>query len=219
MVSDQFTPGLDVFAAGGGKIGVSYQTFINWSALLTGGGPEAVSGFAGPGGPGAGQAIFAGNGIIASIDNSNQQGVAAGEDTDDGAGVTTGIEFAIPLSVLGHGPGEAIKVAAFINGSNHDYLSNQVLAPLGGSGNLGEPRSLDFAGIPGDQFVIVVESEFSSCVGDFNADGQVNGADFGSLLASWGPCPDCEPDLNDDGTVNGADVGLLLAVWGGCPEG
>ena len=212
-----FAPDFWIDFTGGGEIGVSYQSFINWSALLTGGGPDAVSGFAGPGGPGAGQAIFAGNGIIASIDNSNQQGVAAGEDTDDGAGVTTGIEFAIPLSVLGHVPGDAIKVAAFINGSDHDYLSNQVLGPLGGSGNLGEPRSLDFAGIPGAQFVIVVESE--SCEGDFNADGQVNGADFGSLLASWGPCRDCEPDLNGDGSVNGADVGLLLAVWGGCPEG
>ncbi|MCP4013243.1 MAG: hypothetical protein GY728_09050, partial [Phycisphaeraceae bacterium] len=46
---------------------------------------------------------------------------------------------------------------------------------------------------------------------------QVDGADFGSLLASWGPCPSCPADLNDDGVVDGADVGLMLSVWGPCP--
>ncbi|MCP4834683.1 MAG: hypothetical protein GY895_07935 [Phycisphaera sp.] len=56
----------------------------------------------------------------------------------------------------------------------------------------------------------------STCTGDFNDDGQVNGADFGAILAAWGPCPGCPEDLNDDGTVGGADVGLLLSVWGPC---
>ncbi len=56
-----------------------------------------------------------------------------------------------------------------------------------------------------------------SCTGDFNDDGLVNGADFGSLLAAWGPCPGCPEDLNGDGSVTGADVGLLLSVWGACP--
>ena len=65
----------------------------------------------------------------------------------------------------------------------------------------------------------VVEGQSSPCLGDFNDDGQVNGADFGSLLASWGLCKGCPPDLNGDGSVNGADVGLLLSVWGPCPEG
>ena len=215
----EFSPDFWIDFTGGGEFGVTYETFINWSRLSTGGGPEATWGFAGPGGPGAGQAIFAGNGVIASIDNSNTTGVSAGEGFDDGAGVSTGIELAIPLSVLGHVPGDGIKVAAFINGSNHDFLSNQVLGPLGGSANLGEPRSLDFAVIPGLQFVTVVEGESSPCLGDFNDDGQVNGADFGSLLASWGLCKACPPDLNGDGSVNGADVGLLLSVWGPCPEG
>ena len=113
--------------------------------------------------------------------------------------------------------GDPIAVAAFVNGSAHDFVSNQVLGPLGGAGNLGEPRVVDFGGIPGDQFVVVMEGESPPCPGDFNGDGQVNGADFGSLLAAWGPCADCGPDLNEDGVVNGADVGLLLAVWGPCP--
>jgi hypothetical protein len=49
---------------------------------------------------------------------------------------------------------------------------------------------------------------------DFNGDGQVNGADLGLLLASWGPCKGCPEDLNGDGQVNGADLGLMLADWG-----
>ena len=55
------------------------------------------------------------------------------------------------------------------------------------------------------------------CPADFNGDGVVNGADFGSILAAWGPCAGCPEDLNGDGVVNGADVGGLLAAWGACP--
>lgn len=55
------------------------------------------------------------------------------------------------------------------------------------------------------------------CDGDFNDDGVVNGADFGSILAAWGACGGCPEDLNGDGDVGGADVGLLLSVWGACP--
>jgi len=76
---------------------------------------------------------------------------------------------------------------------------------------------VDFGAISGDQFVVAVEGAAPPCPGDLNDDRQVDGADFGSLLASWGPCPDCDADLDGDGQVNGADVGLLLSGWGGCP--
>ena len=217
IFDDGFAPDFWIDFTGGGEFGVSYDTFINWSPLLTEGGDEGGWGFAGPGGAGAGLAIFAGNGIIASINNSNTAGVSAGDGLDDGVGVTTGIELAIPLVVIGNTEGNRIAVAAFVNGSNHDFLSNQVIGPLGGSSNLGEPRIVDFNAIPGPQFTVVVEGESVPCVGDFNGDGVVNGADFGSLLAAWGPCKRCAPDLDGDGEVDGADVGLLLAVWGACP--
>ena len=55
------------------------------------------------------------------------------------------------------------------------------------------------------------------CNADFNDDGMVDGADFGSLLVAWGPCEGCPEDLNGDGNVDGADVGLLLVEWGICP--
>ena len=63
--------------------------------------------------------------------------------------------------------------------------------------------------------VVIVEDP---CIGDVNGDSQVNGADLGLLLGSWGACPTgCPADLNDDGNVNGADLGLMLGAWGVCP--
>ena len=55
----------------------------------------------------------------------------------------------------------------------------------------------------------------SSCTGDLNFDGQVNGADLGVLLSDWGGNQD---DLNGDGVVDGADLGTLLSNWGACPQ-
>ena len=76
-------------------------------------------------------------------------------------------------------------------------------------------------GFPDVNWVVELETTLTcdtgSCPGDFNGDGVVNGADFGSLLAAWGPCSGCPEDLNGDGVVNGADVGGVLAAWGNCP--
>ena len=55
----------------------------------------------------------------------------------------------------------------------------------------------------------------SSCQGDLDGSGAVDGADLGSLLAAWGqPGP---ADLDGSGAVDGADLGTLLAAWGACP--
>jgi hypothetical protein len=58
------------------------------------------------------------------------------------------------------------------------------------------------------------------CPADLNGDRQVNGADLGLMLGSWGPCPSnpCAADLNGDNQVNGADLGLMLGAWGACPQ-
>ncbi len=54
------------------------------------------------------------------------------------------------------------------------------------------------------------------CPGDVNCDGEIDGADLGLLLGSWGPCGGCPADINGDGQVNGADLGLMLGAWGPC---
>ena len=197
-----------------------YVSYINYAELLTGGGDFGFAGFAGPGGAGAAGALITDNFIQAAIDNSNAAGVTGGDqlEPDGGAGVTTGVEIAIPLSALNHTAGDAIRICAFINGGGHDFVSNQVVGTLGGGGNLGEPRFVNFNDIPGDQFFTVpTDGPGGGCFGDLNDDGVINGADFGSLLASWGACAGCPADLNMDDEVNGADVGLMLSVWGVCP--
>jgi hypothetical protein len=57
------------------------------------------------------------------------------------------------------------------------------------------------------------------CAGDLTGDGNVDGADIGVLLGSWGACAGaCAADLNADGAVTGADLGTLLGAWGACPQ-
>ena len=67
--------------------------------------------------------------------------------------------------------------------------------------------------------VTIISPESAPCIGDFNGDGDVNGADFGALLAAWGKCGGCPEDLDGNGVVAGSDLGVLLSVWGECPGG
>jgi hypothetical protein len=50
----------------------------------------------------------------------------------------------------------------------------------------------------------------SPCAGDFNGDGNRDGADLGVLLAGWGTPAG---DMNGDGNTDGADLGAFLAVF------
>ncbi|MGE3180285.1 MAG: PEP-CTERM sorting domain-containing protein [Phycisphaerae bacterium] len=130
-----------------------YQTFANYATLATGGGGPGMF-IGGPGGAGPGGILVGSNGITIAIDNSNVGGVD-GASINDPSSVLTGIEILIPLSELGNPTGD-IRVSAFINGGGHDFLSNQVLGGIGGAGNLGEPRNVDFSAIGGNQYFTVV---------------------------------------------------------------
>jgi hypothetical protein len=81
------------------------------------------------------------------FDNSNTAGISGGTGAADpvaAQAVTTGIEIAIPLSALGN-PTSDIKVTAFINGANHDYVSNQILGGFAApQNNLGSDGSANF---------------------------------------------------------------------------
>lgn len=93
-----------------------------------------------------------GNGIGVAFNNSNVAGVLGGTGAANAAAaqaVTTGIELAIPLAAIGN-PVGPFKISAMINGSNHDYLSNQFLGGLAaGSGNLGGDGNGGFNGTVG----------------------------------------------------------------------
>ncbi|MBC7834140.1 MAG: hypothetical protein H7Y88_03450 [Phycisphaerales bacterium] len=133
--------------------GGTYQMFANFAEVLSAGGGAGM--FLGGASHTPAQVIGP-NGIIISMNNSNVAGVDGGTGPASGLGVFTGVELVIPLSALGDPSGE-IRISAFINGGGHDFLANQVLGGLGaGTGNLGEPRNVDFSAIAGDQFFTVI---------------------------------------------------------------
>jgi hypothetical protein len=72
------------------------------------------------------------SGIGVGYDNTNVGGILGGDLAADpvaAAAVTTGVELVIPLAAIGNpGAGDTILITAHINGSNHDFLSNQSLA-------------------------------------------------------------------------------------------
>jgi hypothetical protein len=137
------TPQIRVHYAELGNPGVGYFVGVGLFAHQTLGGALT------DGDPGA-------PAILATINNSNTAGVTGGNgiEIDGGAWVTTGIELAIPLSALGN-PTQDIRVTAFVNGAQHDFVSNQVLGGLFGAPNLGEPRLVNLNDVPFDQFFTI----------------------------------------------------------------
>ena len=67
---------------------------------------------------------------------------------------------------------------------------------------------------------VVLEIPGEPCSADIfpvdGGDGAIGPGDLGVLLASWGPCPQCDADLTGDETVGPADLAQLLASWGAC---
>lgn len=150
-----FSPRYWISVTGGDVGGGMYGFFANGAELLPGGGGNGQF-LGGNDGQSAGALTGGTNflGVLAAINNSNIAGVSGMSVGDPGA-VTTGIELQVPLASLGLAPGSVFRLAAMINGGGHDFLSNQVLAGIGGAGNLGDPRNVDFTTIPGDQFVTI----------------------------------------------------------------
>ncbi|MDW8104689.1 MAG: dockerin type I domain-containing protein, partial [Armatimonadota bacterium] len=133
--------------------GAPYRLYANYAEL----GNPGVGLYLGNTGAASDGVLVDGNnpfGIRVTINNSNVAGVTGGTGLGNGAGVLTGVELAIPLSAIGN-PSGPFKVCVFINGLFHDFLSNQVLAGIGGGGNLGEPRQVNFGSIPGNQYFVV----------------------------------------------------------------
>lgn len=97
-----------------------------------------------------------------AIDNSNVAGVVGGDGSEteigDPGNVLTGLEFSIPLTELGltsTGFVGDIKITAFINGSNHDFIANQFSGDGINAGNVGNfPPDLETE-FAGEQFVTV----------------------------------------------------------------
>lgn len=214
--------------------GDTFATYANYAELHTEG--AGFGEFIGQGSSGAKGVIIGATGIELALDNSNVGGVGYGEGLGCGEGVTTGVEIAIPLYLFdwdgGAGNISTAKVCAFINNGGHDYMSNQVIGGLGGSGNLGDPRYVNFELIAGNQYyslgdvaapcpdptgaccldIECSDLSLGDCValgGDYHGDGSF-------CNSSPPPCaPEpCEGDVNGDGIVNVADVLIVIGNWG-----
>ena len=215
----------------GGEV---FATYANYAELRTLG--AGFGTYIGEGTSGADGVIFGKTGMMLALNNSNTGGVGFGEGLGCGEGVTTGIEIAIPLYLFDfEGDGVDItsaKICAFINNGGHDYMSNQVLGGLSGSGNLGDPRYVNFEGIGGQQYFTVgdvagpcpdptgaccldvecsdlSDAECLALGGEYNGDGSFcNG--------NPPPCaPEpCQGDVNGDGIVDVSDILIVIGNWG-----
>ena len=107
--------------------------------------------------------------IQATVNNSNFLGVDGSGCYDDPAvflqyTVATGVEIAIPLAAIGN-PSGPIKVCAFVNGTAHDFVSNQTLGPIWNGvttdcePNPGEPTVVNFSALPGTHYFTVKNSQ------------------------------------------------------------
>lgn len=158
-------------ATAGNATASSGEAFLNFATLPTGG--SGTGTYLGTTNQfGVATTLTGGNnlGIEFGINNSNTAGVVGGlgaADTAAAQAATTGLEFAIPLSLIGNPTwGGGVKVSAFINSFNHTFMSNQVLGGVpSGTGNLGAPSTVNFANISGDQFVAVPEPASMAALG------------------------------------------------------
>ena len=202
--------------------GTPTSLYANIAQVLTDGG--GIGAYLGSGAPGTVAIDNAKYGVKVALNNANVAGVGADGGSVDGSGVSTGVEVAIPLSLMGYDAAtqQNIKVCAMINGGGHDWLSNQLIGGLGaGSSNLAEPRLVNLSSIAGYQYAVIVVDAAEpacpvvppACPADLNDDGIIDGADLAAVLGGWGTNGG---DTNGDLTTDGADLAAVLSAWGLC---
>jgi hypothetical protein len=126
-----------------------------------------------PGGPGTLTGGTNPHGVEMTLDNRNTGGVTFGCGAASGAGVTTGIEWAIPLAAIGD-PTGCVKVCALVI-NKVKAVSNQMLGPApAGTCPLGVASGVDLSALAGDQF-------FTVCPGSV----PVNAGTWGALKATY----------------------------------
>ncbi|MCA9310759.1 MAG: hypothetical protein KDA21_06105 [Phycisphaerales bacterium] len=143
------------------------------------------------------------------VNNSNTEGVGGGTGVQNGAGVFTGIELAIPLSAIGN-PECDVRLTSFINSPARDSVSNQFLPGIHGGPALGESRNVNLAAIPGDQFVTIGRTDISPPVGGldgqrFTATASVYAPQGYTLRWTRNDLP-----LSNDGRITGANTSRLV---------
>lgn len=145
------------FATGSDVWGFGPFTLHGWVAelLTSGGGPGAYLGSTGAG-PTAG--LTGGTNpldIGLAIDNRNVAGVPEGCAPAWGSGVSTGVEWAVPLATLGD-PSGCVRLSAFFVYRGMFRVGNQCLPPMpAGTCGTAYPSALNFAALAGDQSLLL----------------------------------------------------------------
>jgi hypothetical protein len=197
--------------------GDNNNMFLNFSELNTNGG--GLGGFLGqvatPNPNRQGSGTVGGAGGLPKVDfgynDSNVAGVAGGSGAADqtaAAAVSTGNEVAIDLSQIG--ALENFKIMIGINGSNHDFWSNQFLKGLvPPQGNLGSDGMGNF--IPPGSVSLV---DFSTIAGD-----QFETITYHAPLSQWAHVGDgnwnAGANWTGDGVPNAPDARAVLGIGGG----
>jgi hypothetical protein len=198
---------------GGDTGGGVYGLFVDFAQLREAADP-GVGYFVGAGGAGTSGSLSGGSnpyGIRCTINNGNIAGVAGGTACGSGAGsVLTGVEIEIPLAAFGMTADDvsAIAACAFVNGSGHDFVSNQVLPSLAcPQGNLGDPRNVNLSD--------VMEAPNTATV-------QMPKKAAGPWYEKWRAATPGNPNPNDQGSIDTdpATPGIQpahsgLSVWPG----
>ena len=229
---DGFAPDLYVTLGGGltkTKEGEVYVFYADAAELRTEGGGNGA--YLGSGGAGPDGMLDGSNGIMIAVDNSNVDGVSWGTGISCGEGVTTGIEIGVPLYLFDWDAPQNVEdaaICAFVNASDHAFVSNQVLGGIGGGDNFGEPRLIDFNTVPGNQFFVaggVAEpcpdvsgaccTDTDCSVGSEEYCADLGGTYLGdSSTCDDQPCAeDCPSDVTGDGAVDVTDLLQLIADW------
>jgi hypothetical protein len=240
---------LDVTCGDNGS-GNGILSYVNYAELRTNG--DGFGGYAGTGssynldGVDYVEASIGDYGIGVAINNSNIGGVIGGDGSDCGApdnvAVTTGIEIEIPLYLIDWDfdglPFTDVKVCAFVNSSDHGFVSNQILGGLDGSANLGDPRLINFEIIPGLQYFALGDVAESCIPAITGACCFANGECWESVttehcndnrglwigedsicedcnLGGGNPCP---TDIDSSGTTDVNDLLEIIGAFGSvCP--
>ncbi|MCB9914880.1 MAG: hypothetical protein H6828_06975 [Planctomycetes bacterium] len=133
--------------------------------------------------------------IDVAFDGSNVAGVLGGINAADpvaAGAVQTGIELGIALADLGS-TGTGIKICAFVNGSSHNYASNQFLGGLAApQDNLGGDGAGNFTGLLNFDLNAFAGNQY------FELGPQVPGTAYCNGDGSSVPCP-C--GNNNDGSA------------------
>lgn len=187
---------------GNGFLGPRLWT-ARFEALPTGGGGSLVTlGSGSAGGPGTLAGGTNPAGIMATMDNRNVGGVPFGCDAASGEGVTTGVEWAIPLAAIGN-PEGCVRLTAMVRSGSS--LSNQVLGAMPvGTCPPGSAATMNFTNFAGDQF-------FTVCPGATDVPGDVAPT---LALALSGPNPARGDRLRVTCSLSGARPARLQLIDG-----